>query len=188
MRRPLWSTNVTVAASLKAWAGARSPRLETVGQLRVDTARFARKVPGAFGEPAGGVDLVEQVLDVDLQFPGIPLRLPADVEDGVRLDALALQADPLAEIVTSDDVRGMWESITTARRRAILGALVHHVEIGRVGKGVRVLTVEAAEATVTMGWRRADHRVSLTRARSLVSITPRVPDDARDIIAAALSA
>lgn len=102
--------------------------------------------------------------------------------------ASALKADPLAEIVTSDDVRGMWENITTARRRAVLGALVHRVEIGRVGKGVRVTTVEAAEGTVTMGWRRAEHRVSLTRARSLVSVTPRVPDDAREVIAAALSA
>jgi len=52
--------------------------------------------------------------------------------------------------VTSGDVRGMWESISVARRRAILGALVHHVHLGRVGKGVRVLTVEAAEGTVTM--------------------------------------
>ncbi len=112
-----------------------------------------------------------------------------DAEIG-ELDAAlgaALQADPLAEIVTSEDVRGMWESITTARRRAILGALVHRVEIGRVGRGVRVLTVEAAEATVTMGWRRAEHRVSLDRARSLVSVTPRVPVDAREVIAAGLA-
>lgn len=102
--------------------------------------------------------------------------------------AAALQADPLAEIVTSDDVRGMWQSITMARRRAILGALVHRVEIGRVGKGVRVLTVEAAEDTITMGWKRAEHRVRLNRARSLVSVRPRVPMDARDVIAAALGA
>ncbi|KZE91768.1 recombinase family protein [Microbacterium sp. TNHR37B] len=102
--------------------------------------------------------------------------------------AAALQADPLAEIVTSDDVRGMWDSITTARRRAILGALVHRVEVGRVGKGVRVLTVEAAEGTVSMGWKRTEHRVSLTRARSLSAGRPIVPLDAREGIAAALSA
>lgn len=102
--------------------------------------------------------------------------------------AAALQADPLAEIVTSDDVRGMWESVTTARRRVILGALVHRVEVGRVGKGVRVLTVEAAEGTVSMVWKRTEHRVSLTRARSLRTGRPLVPLDARDAIAAALSA
>jgi site-specific DNA recombinase len=100
----------------------------------------------------------------------------------------ALRADPLAEIVTSDDVRGMWERTTTARRRAILGALVHHVEVGRVGKGVRVLTLEAAESTVSMVWRRTEHRASLTRARSLSKGRPLVPADAREVIGAALSA
>ncbi|WP_165971283.1 recombinase family protein [Microbacterium oleivorans] len=113
-------------------------------------------------------------------------KLDPEIQSVDAALAAALQADPLAEIVTADDVRGMWENVTTARKNAILGALVHRVEIGRVGKGVRVLTVEAAEATVTMGWRRAEHRVSLTRARSLVSVTPRVPDDARGVIAAAL--
>ena len=102
--------------------------------------------------------------------------------------AVALQADPLAEIVTSDDVRGLWESMTTARRRAVLGALLHSIEVHPVGKGRRVVSVEATEATVTMGWKRAEHRVSLDTARSLVSVTPRVPDDAREVIAAALSA
>ncbi|MFT4282011.1 recombinase family protein [Microbacterium sp.] len=102
--------------------------------------------------------------------------------------AAVLQADPLAEIVTSDDVRGMWERITPARRRAILGALVHHVHVGRVGKGVRVLTVEAAEGTVSMGWKRTEHRVSLTRARLVSTGRPLVPMEAREAIATALSA
>lgn len=99
----------------------------------------------------------------------------------------ALQSDPLAEIVTSEDVRGMWNSITTARRRAILGALVDRVEIGPVGKGVRVLTLEAAEGTVLMSWKRVEHRVSLTRSRSLSAGRPLVPLDARGAVAAALN-
>lgn len=118
-----------------------------------------------------------KVAEVDAELVGVDAALAA-----------ALQADPLAEIVTSDDVRGMWERMTTARRRAVLGALVHRVEVGRVGKGVRILSAEAAEGTVSMVWRRAEHRVSLSRARSLVSVTPRVPDDAREVVAAALVA
>jgi CHASE2 domain-containing sensor protein len=120
---------------------------------------------------------VDLILSTRSANPGVDAALAA-----------ALQADPLAEIVTSDDVRGMWERMTTARRRAVLGALVHRVEIGQVGKGRRILSAEAAEGTVSMVWRRAEHRVSLSRARSLVSLTPRVPDDAREVIAAALVA
>ncbi len=102
--------------------------------------------------------------------------------------AEALTADPLAEIVTSNDVQSMWDGMTTARRRAVLGALVHRVEVLPVGKGRRVVTVEQTEGTVVMGWKRAEQRVRFDRERSVASVTPRVPADAHDEIAAALNA
>lgn len=101
--------------------------------------------------------------------------------------AEALTADPLAEIVTSGDVLGMWERMTTARRRAVLDALVHRVDVLPVGKGRRVVTVEQTEGTVVMGWKRAQRRVRLDRERSVASVTPRVPENAHDVIAAALN-
>jgi len=82
----------------------------------------------------------------------------------------------------------MWESMTTARRRAVLGALVHHVEVLPVGKGRRVVTVEQTEGTVVMGWKRAQRRVRLDRERSVASVVPQVPVGAHDEIAAALNA
>lgn len=102
--------------------------------------------------------------------------------------AAALAVDPVAEIVTSGDVRGMWEGMTTERRRAVLGALVHHVEVLPVGKGRRIVTVEQTEGTVVMGWKRAQRRVAFDRARTVTETTPRVPFGAEDEISAALNA
>lgn len=99
----------------------------------------------------------------------------------------ALQADPLAEIVTSEDVRGMWESLEEGRRRVILGALVSRIEVYPVGAGRKLNTLEEVAGTVTINWRRTEHRVSLDAARSAgKGARPLVPAEARDGIAAAL--
>lgn len=100
----------------------------------------------------------------------------------------ALTSDPLTEIVTSGDVREVWEGMTTERRRVVLSALVHRIDVLPVGKGRRVVTVEQSEGTVIMRWKRAERRVRFDSERSVASVTPRVPEGAQGEIAAALNA
>jgi hypothetical protein len=111
-------------------------------------------------------------------------------EERAQLDAdiaEAVSVDPAAAFVGADDVRALWDGLSVARRRAVLGALLFSIHVHPVGKGRRVQTVEATEGTVEMKWKRADRRVNLDAARSTASVRPRVPADAHGAIAAALS-
>lgn len=103
--------------------------------------------------------------------------------DGDLADAL--RADPLAEFVSVDDVHGLWDSISTNRRRVVLAALLHAIEIRPVGKGRRILTMDDTESTVTMRWREVEHRVSLATGHT--THTVKVPGDAHEAISGALS-
>jgi DNA invertase Pin-like site-specific DNA recombinase len=108
----------------------------------------------------------------------------------VQLDAdiaEAVSGDPLASFVGTEDVRALWDSLSVARRRAVLEALLFSVEVHPVGKGKRVTTLRATEPTVTMNWRRAERRVTFDVDRTVTAVEGRVSPDARDAIAAALS-
>lgn len=97
----------------------------------------------------------------------------------------ALRADPLAEIVTGDDVRGLWESMNLNRRRAVLGALLHAVEVHPVGKGRRIVSADDIEPTVLMRWREVEHRTSFATGET--THTAKVPGDAKQVVSEALS-
>lgn len=110
-----------------------------------------------------------------------------DVEaDEVERDlADALRSNPLAQFVTGDDIRTIWDGLSMGRRRAVLSALVHDVQVLPVGKGRRLRTVEEIDGTVTLGWRRVERRRSLETGQT--TRTPKVAQEAQDAIAAALS-
>ncbi|MGF2950305.1 recombinase family protein [Microbacterium alcoholitolerans] len=99
--------------------------------------------------------------------------------------AEAIRVNPLAEFVSVDDVRGLWESLSTGRKRAILSALVYSADVLPVGKGVRVKTVEEAEGTIVLKWRRAEHRVSWDTGET--THIGKVPTEAQAAISAALN-
>lgn len=97
----------------------------------------------------------------------------------------ALRADPLAEFVTGDDVRGLWESMNMNRRRTVLAALLQAVEVRPVGKGRRIVSVDDIEPTVLMRWREVEHRASFATGET--THTAKVPGDAKKIVSEALS-
>lgn len=97
-----------------------------------------------------------------------------------------LRADPLAAFVGVDDVKGLWDSINTNRRRVVLTALLRAVEIRPVGKGRRVVNLEAVAPTVAMRWREVERRVKLDADRTVSSVRGRVPIDAQGDILRAL--
>ncbi|ALJ19474.1 recombinase family protein [Microbacterium sp. No. 7] len=113
---------------------------------------------------------------------------PLDAElMGVR-DALAAayRADPLADIVSADDVRAFWDGLSLAGQRAVLGALFEPI-ISPVGKGWRVVAEGArgrqldVADTVRPAWRRVEVRhdgEAFTFASGLT-------DDARVVLARA---
>ncbi|MDQ1124875.1 recombinase family protein [Microbacterium trichothecenolyticum] len=110
-------------------------------------------------------------------------------EERTQLDgdiAEAVSVDPTAAFVGAEDVRGLWERMSTARRRAVLGALLLGVQVHPVGKGRRLTSIEAVEGTVTIMWRRAERRVKIDAERTVSSVRGRVPDDARDAVGRAL--
>lgn len=110
-------------------------------------------------------------------------------EERAQLDrdiAEAVSVDPAAAFVGAEDVRALWDGLSTARKRAVLGALLHGVQVHPVGKGKRVRTVEEIEGTVTMRWKRAERRVRIDPDRTVSSVRGRVPDDSRDAIVRAL--
>ncbi|KAA9131167.1 recombinase family protein [Microbacterium caowuchunii] len=109
----------------------------------------------------------------------------AEIADIDRELAEIVRVNPLAAFVSGDDVRDLWDGLSVGRRRAVLSALVDHVEVSPVGKGRRVLTVEAVEGTVSMGWRRVERRRSLDTGAT--TRTPKVPDEARNAIVRALN-
>lgn len=152
----------------------------------VDALRARRAALQGKREEAGG--LWDDGIISNEQARTIVARMDSELGEIDSALAQALRADPLAEVVMSDDLRALWEDLATARKRQILGALVHRIDVFPVGNGRRIESVEATEGTVSMGWRRAEHRVSLDQARSLVSLTPRVPLQARDVVVSALSA
>ena len=63
-----------------------------------------------------------------------------------------------------------------------LGALLFAIQVHPVGKGRRVLTVEATEGTVTMDCRRVERRLSLETGAT--TRTPKVPDAGKAIVRA----
>ena len=99
--------------------------------------------------------------------------------------AEAIRVNPLAEFVSVDDVRGLWEGLSVGRQRAILSALVTSVDLLPVGKGVRVQTVKEAEGTIVLNWRRAEHRVSWDTGET--THIGKVPTEAQAAISAALN-
>lgn len=82
------------------------------------------------------------------------LCVPLDAElDRVRAELAAASAgDPLAGIAGADDVRRIWEGLSLARKRAVIGAVCTPY-LDRVGKGRVVKTREDAAATVRIAWR-----------------------------------
>jgi len=120
-------------------------------------------------------------------FSGMVDEIDAETVEIDRDLADALRADPLAQFVTGDDVRGTWDGLSMLRRRAVLGALVDDVQVFSVGKGKRVRSVEEVEGTVTMGWRRVEHRVSWETGETAHVPVPGVLPDAKDAITAALN-
>lgn len=61
----------------------------------------------------------------------------------------AVEREPLADLVGIADIRAWWDSASLARRRGVVDRLMS-VEIQPIGKGRRVLTLEAAAETVTL--------------------------------------
>lgn len=76
--------------------------------------------------------------------------------------ARSVKRDPLAEVVSAEDVRQWWDNASLARRRKIVEALML-VVIHRVGNGKRVTTLEGASETVGIEWR---HTTQGSRARN----------------------
>lgn len=64
----------------------------------------------------------------------------------------ALTNDPLAEVVTADDVRAKWDSLSLSRQREVVRLICTPV-IHQVGKGVRVTTLDQADHTMHYRWR-----------------------------------
>jgi DNA invertase Pin-like site-specific DNA recombinase len=167
--------DVLSAPGLLSWADdsgvdveALRGRQEALAALRAEwfqSARAGKLTPAEWDE-------MSAEWDAEL------VQLDAELADAVRVN-------PLAAFVTGDDVRGLWEGMSVGRRRAVLGALVEHVEVSPVGKGRRVRTVEEVEATVSMGWRRVEHRRSFETGKT--TRTPRVPVEAQEAIARALN-
>ncbi|KAG1253573.1 hypothetical protein G6F66_015100 [Rhizopus arrhizus] len=75
---------------------------EAVGRLHIHPPRFTREMPVAFDEAAGGVHLVEQVLDVGLELPLLPRGLPAHIEHGVGLHRLSVEADAFSDMIHAE--------------------------------------------------------------------------------------
>lgn len=98
----------------------------------------------------------------------------------------ALQADPLAEILDADDIRGVWASLSTGRQRVILSALADWVAVHPVGKGKRVRTLEQTEGTVTVHWKK-QRKVAKLDGSGVKIMPPSVPAEAQESIAAALN-
>jgi len=69
----------------------------------------------------------------------------------------ALADDPVAQLVGADDIREAWERLTLARKRRVIRELLTIV-MRPVGKGVRVLTLEDAAASVAVVWRKPSRR------------------------------
>src|SRR5690606_28995261 len=97
MRRPPPLCGAATRAGF-GWLAVIAGRSERPGRLYVDPARLAGEMAAAAVEAADRVAPVEQVLDVGLEFPVAPPRLPAQVEPGVGLDRLRIEADPLAHV------------------------------------------------------------------------------------------
>jgi hypothetical protein len=102
------------------------------------------------------------------EWDALAAKYDAEIREISAALADAITVAPLAQIVTSEDVRGMWERMTTARRRVTLGALVHRVDVLAVDKSRRVVTVEQAEGSCAHGLEelRAAREVSTARAQS----------------------
>ncbi|MCC2030341.1 recombinase family protein [Microbacterium sp. YMB-B2] len=118
-------------------------------------------------------------------FSAMVDEIDADAERVDHELAEAVRVNPLAEFVSVDDVRGLWDGLSTGRRRAILSALVFSVDVLPVGKGVRVRTLEEAVGTIVMNWRRAEHRASWDTGE--ITHVGKVPEAAQTAISAAIN-
>lgn len=63
----------------------------------------------------------------------------------------ALTNDPLAEVITAEDVRAKWDALSLSRQREVVRLICTPV-IHRVGKGVRVRTLDQADHTLHYQW------------------------------------
>lgn len=79
-------------------------------------------------------------------------QLSADLREVNSEIARAILAIPLAELANVTDANAWWESASLARRREAIKALAT-VVIHPVGSGRRILTYDAAAATVSLEWR-----------------------------------
>lgn len=118
-------------------------------------------------------------------FSAMVDEIDAETETVDRDLAEAVRSNPLAEFVSVDDVRALWDGLSVGRRRAILSALVFSVDVLPVGKGVRVRTVEQTEGTVILRWRRAEHRVSWDTGEA--THIGKMPTEAQAAISSALN-
>lgn len=91
-------------------------------------------------------DVRERVAPIDAELAEVTATIGA-----------ALAVDPFASVVSADDIRAAWDSLTLAQERRIVSSLFVLV-IRPVGKGVRVITLEQAAASVAIIWRRPGRR------------------------------
>jgi site-specific DNA recombinase len=152
----------------------------------VDTASLRARKGALEGQ-------LEQLLDLighgwpasKIEMRAVPIRSEIEGIDAQLSAALAI--DPLASMVTSEDSRIAWEGLSLARRRAVIRELLIPI-IGPVGKGVRVLTLEDAAASVAIVWRRENRRnIALPILVSEADYHPALSEFARERLSAQLS-
>lgn len=79
--------------------------------------------------------------------------IDAELAEVSAVIGAALAVDPFASVIASDDVRAAWGALTLARKRRIISELLV-LSIRRVGKGVRITTLEQAASTAFVVWNR----------------------------------
>ncbi len=103
---------------------------------------------------AGGLysadDVRERVAPIDAELAQLAAQRAAAFSD-----------DPVAQLVGADEIREAWDRLTLARKRRVIRELLV-LNVRPVGKGVRVLALEDAAATVAVVWRKPSrHNVAL---------------------------
>lgn len=95
---------------------------------------------GALGEATGDIDLVEQVFDVGLELPLLPLMplcLPAHVEHGVWLYPLAIRAGAFIHVIRdeADGEVDRWQVVACPQAEFVLRRIGESVA-GGIGETV----------------------------------------------------
>jgi len=150
-----------------------------VGALRTRRDAIAATRAEWLGLAKAGELTPDEWVEMKAGWDAELLQIDSDIAEAVSVD-------PAAAFVGAEDVRALWDGMSTARKRAVLGALLHGVQVHPVGKGRRVAKIEAVGGTVAMRWKRAERRVRIDPDRTVSSVRGRVPDDARDAIVRAL--